>query len=126
MNVSHACAPRWTAQAPAAPGLPTGDELADRLLDPRRRAALDRPYVRTGTRVRAVGRQGLLKHEAIGSDERTRHPFRLLVEDAAGSTSSTPTSCSTARGPTATPTRWATAASPPRARPRTRRASTAG
>src|SRR3712207_6938780 len=33
------------------------------------------------SRVAAVGREGLLKHEAIGTPERTTRPFRLLVQE---------------------------------------------
>jgi Pyridine nucleotide-disulphide oxidoreductase len=62
---------------------PTGHELAG-VLD--RVATLPEiaPHVRSGTRVLAIGREGLLKHEEIASAERGRRPFRLLVADAAG------------------------------------------
>jgi hypothetical protein len=40
--------------------------------------------VRLGTRVHAVAREGLLKHEAIGTPERGARRFRLLVSDRAG------------------------------------------
>ena len=40
--------------------------------------------IRLGTRVLAIGREGLLKHEAIGSEERAARPFRLLLADADG------------------------------------------
>ena len=84
MNVSPRVHAALGADAPAGDALPTGEELAARVLD--RVAALPAvaPHVRTGVRVRGVGRQGLLKHEAIGSAERTRHPFRLLLEDDGG------------------------------------------
>src|SRR5215211_1444842 len=68
--------------APAGGALPTGDELVDRVYEPVAAALGDR--VRTGTRVRAVAREGLLKHEEIGSDERSRRPFRLLVSGPDG------------------------------------------
>ncbi len=62
---------------------PTGHELAD-VLD--RVAALPdiAPHVRFGTRVVAIGREGLLKHEEISTPERGRHPFRLLLADSSG------------------------------------------
>ncbi|HEX6201003.1 MAG TPA: flavoprotein, partial [Thermoanaerobaculia bacterium] len=58
---------------------PTGRELAETLLD--RVAALPRvePHLRLGTRVVAVGREGLVKNEEISTPERARRPFRLLV-----------------------------------------------
>lgn len=71
------------AEIPADGECPTGAELAD-LLD--RAAALPEiaPHVRFGTRVVAIGRQGLLKHEEIATAERGRRPFRLLLADASG------------------------------------------
>jgi cation diffusion facilitator CzcD-associated flavoprotein CzcO len=84
MNVSERARAALGDAAPAGDALPTGHELADRVLDPVAALPAVAPHVRTGTRVRAIGRQGLLKHEAIGSPERTRHPFRLLVDDGAG------------------------------------------
>jgi hypothetical protein len=58
---------------------PTGRELAETLLD--RVAALPAvaPHLRLGTRVLAVGREGLLKNEEISTPERAGRPFRLLV-----------------------------------------------
>ncbi len=84
LNVSERARAALGADAPAGDALPTGHELADRVLDPLAALPEVSPHVRTGTEVRAIGRQGLLKHEEIGSAERTRHPFRLLVADAAG------------------------------------------
>lgn len=58
---------------------PTGRELAETLLD--RVAALPQvePRLRLGTRVVAVGREGLVKNEEISTPERAGRPFRLLV-----------------------------------------------
>lgn len=69
--------------APAGAECPTGHELAG-VLD--RAVALPdiAPHVRFGTRVVAIGREGLLKHEEIATPERGRHPFRLLVTDPSG------------------------------------------
>ena len=63
---------------------PTGSELAERLYD--RVAALPQvaPRVRLGTRVMAVGREGLLKHEEIATAERGRRPFLLLLAERDG------------------------------------------
>ncbi|HEX7181715.1 MAG TPA: FAD-dependent oxidoreductase [Thermoanaerobaculia bacterium] len=71
-------------EAPDGAECPTGRELADRLLA--RIAALPAvaPNLRLGARVRAIGREGLLKHEEIATAERGRRPFRLLVSDASG------------------------------------------
>lgn len=55
---------------------PTGAELVERYLAPLA-ATLD---VRTGHRVRAIGRQRLRKGDALGSASRADEPFRLVVE----------------------------------------------
>ena len=76
MNVS----PRMRAAVPDAPSsdvLPTGAELADELLEPV--AAQLAGRIRLRTRVLAIGREGLLKHEAIGDPRRAARPFRLLL-----------------------------------------------
>jgi hypothetical protein len=70
--------------APEGAGLPTGAELADRLLAPLARLPALRGRLQLGTRVVAVGRDGLLKHEAIGAPERGRRRFRLLVQGRDG------------------------------------------
>ena len=80
MNVSPAARAALGEAAPDGPGLPTGAELADDLLDPL--AAGLGARLRTGADVVAVGREGLLKHEGIGSPARARRQFRLLVRDA--------------------------------------------
>ena len=85
MNVSARARAALGDEAPDGDALPTGDELADRVLEPVAALPQVAPHVRTGTRVLAVGRQGLLKHEAIGdSAGRTSRPFRLLVADDEG------------------------------------------
>ncbi len=74
------------AGAAAANGAacPTGNDLADQLYD--RVAALPAiaPRLRLATRVLAVGREGLLKHEEIATAGRARQPFRLLLAAADG------------------------------------------
>lgn len=65
-------------------GCPTGDELVARVFEPLAALPAIAPHLRLGTRVLAVGREGLLKHEEIGTGERARRPFRLLVTDAGG------------------------------------------
>jgi thioredoxin reductase len=84
MNVS----PRMRAALPPAPGgdaLPSGAELACELLEPVAALPALRDRIRLNTRVLAVGREGLLKHEAIGAARRAARPFRLLVERPDGS-----------------------------------------
>src|SRR5215212_4748752 len=82
MNVSDRARRVLGEEAPAGRDLTTGEELADRVVEPLARSFGDR--VRTGTRVRGIAREGLLKHEEISSDERGRRPFRLLLEDPRG------------------------------------------
>ena len=79
MNVSE----RMRAAVPGAPAtdaLPTGAELAARLLEPAAATPRLAGRIRLGTRVLAVGREGLLKHEAIGDPRRAQRPFRLLLK----------------------------------------------
>jgi cation diffusion facilitator CzcD-associated flavoprotein CzcO len=82
MNVSERARAALGEAAPAGSELPTGHELADGLLEPL--AARLHGRIRLGTRVLAVGREGLLKHEAIGSEERAARPFRLLLSPPGG------------------------------------------
>jgi NADPH-dependent 2,4-dienoyl-CoA reductase/sulfur reductase-like enzyme len=82
MNVSDRARAVLGDAAPGGSELPTGHELADGLLEPLA-ARLD-GRIRLGTRVLAVGREGLLKHEAIGSEERAARPFRLLLASPGG------------------------------------------
>lgn len=78
MNVS----PRMRAALPSAPSgaaLPTGAQLADELLEPIAMLPALRDRIRLGTGVLAVGREGLLKHEALDDPRRAAAPLRLLV-----------------------------------------------
>jgi thioredoxin reductase len=71
-------------EVPGGTGCPTGAELADRLFAPLAALPSLAPHLKLGTRVLAVGREGLLKHEEIATAERGRRPFRLLLSDASG------------------------------------------
>jgi pyridine nucleotide-disulfide oxidoreductase len=71
-------------EVPDGSGWPTGDELAERLLEPLAALPEMAPNLRLGTRVLSVGREGLLKHEEIATAERGRRPFRLLLSDDSG------------------------------------------
>ena len=63
---------------------PTGHELAERLFEPLAGLPEIAPNLRLGTRVLAIGREGLLKHEEIATAERGRRPFRILLADGTG------------------------------------------
>jgi hypothetical protein len=87
MNVS----PRMRRHLEAAgrpvingPECPTGNELADLLLAPLAELPSIASSLKTGTRVLDIGRQGLLKHEQIGTPKRSSQPFRLVVRDQSG------------------------------------------
>jgi hypothetical protein len=71
-------------EAPAGAECPTGRELADHLFAPLAALEAIAPSLRLGTRVLAVGREGLLKHEEISTPARARRPFRLLVSGPGG------------------------------------------
>jgi len=73
---------RWTSPDPDA--YPTGGELVESLLEPVAELPGLRENLRTGARVVAVSRRGLLKSDAIGSPLRARPPFRILVELSSG------------------------------------------
>lgn len=72
------------AGVPSGDTCPTGDELVDRVLTPVAALPEIAPYLRLSTRVIAVGRSRLLKHESIGTTERAERPFRLVLRDASG------------------------------------------
>jgi len=67
-------------EVPSGDDCPTGRELIERVLAPVAALPSVAPHLRYASRVVAVGRRGLLKHEEIGSDERAARSFRLLVE----------------------------------------------
>ena len=84
MNVS----PRMRAAVPEAPSsdaMPSGAQLADDLLEPAAATEQLAGRIRLSTRVLAVGREGLLKHEAVGDPRRAARPFRLLLVQPDGS-----------------------------------------
>src|SRR3954451_11869489 len=68
--------------APEGAECPTGRELAERLLAPLAALPSIAPNLRLGTRVLAIGREGLLKHQEIATPARGRRPFRLLLTGA--------------------------------------------
>ncbi len=87
MNVSPRMRAALEAAGVAVPGgdaCPTGEQLAEGLLDPLAALPSIAPNLRLSSRVMAVGREGLLKHEEISTPARAARPFRLLVEDGEG------------------------------------------
>lgn len=66
---------------PSGDDLPTGGMLVERLLEPLAALPWIAPRLRTGVRVRSVGREGLLKSDEIGTGGRAGRPFRLLLRD---------------------------------------------
>jgi hypothetical protein len=72
---------RRHVETPTGSECPTGQELAERLLDPIATLRGVAPNLRLGTRVLSLGREGLLKHEEIANAERGRRPFRILLSD---------------------------------------------
>ena len=88
MNVSprmEAWAGRAGVVLPDDPAAcPTGDEYLARVVSPLWKRAFPADRLHLGTRVIGVGREGLLKDEEIGSQERARHRFRILLRDRAG------------------------------------------
>lgn len=83
MNVSARMLAHLRAAGVPPPGpaehCPTGAEFAEQLLRPLAELPELAATIRSHTRVLAVARQGLLKHEAIGSTQRGSQPFRLLL-----------------------------------------------
>ncbi|HUO86357.1 MAG TPA: hypothetical protein VM617_03130, partial [Thermoanaerobaculia bacterium] len=71
-------------EVPEGTSCPTGRELVDRLLAPLAALSPVAPRLILGTRVLAVGREGLTKHREIANEVRASRPFRLLLSDAEG------------------------------------------
>ncbi len=88
MNVSprmRSWADRSGLSAPAdSAACPTGAEYLRLLVDPLWERAFPPDRLHLGTRVIAVGREGVLKNEEIGSPERARRSFRILLSERAG------------------------------------------
>ncbi|MEU3143064.1 hypothetical protein [Streptomyces sp. NPDC006999] len=83
LNVSH----RMRTHLPNAPqgrDCPTGAELANRLLGPVAALPALEGCIRLRTRVSAIARTGLLKHEHIGTGLRAAVPFTLLLDTPEG------------------------------------------
>jgi cation diffusion facilitator CzcD-associated flavoprotein CzcO len=70
--------------APDGDACPTGEELRREVLAPLAAGAPLASRLRLGCRVKAIGREHLLKHEEIGSAARAARRFRLLLDTASG------------------------------------------
>jgi hypothetical protein len=83
MNISERMARHLRAagfQPPeAADHCPTGAELVDKLLAPLARLPEIAGNLVCGARVLGIGREGLLKHEEIGTPGRAARPFRIVL-----------------------------------------------
>ncbi|MGH3781292.1 MAG: hypothetical protein ACRDRO_11880 [Pseudonocardiaceae bacterium] len=88
MNVSTRMLAHLHAAGITPPGpaeyCPTGSEFAERLLRPLAQLPGLAATIRSSTRVLAIAREGLLKHEEIGTPQRGSHPFRLLLSGPDG------------------------------------------
>ncbi|MGW0825384.1 NAD(P)-binding domain-containing protein [Streptomyces sp. NPDC002845] len=83
LNVSHRMRAHLTG-VPQDSVCPTGTELVARLLRPVAELPALEGRIRYGTRVTAIARTGLLKHEQIGTTARASAPFTLLLDTADG------------------------------------------
>lgn len=93
MNVSERMARHLRAAGRRPPEgddeCPTGSQLVADLLEPLASLPEVAGRIHFGSRVLNVGREGLLKHQEIGSEERAARPFRILVRRGDGSTGTT-------------------------------------
>jgi thioredoxin reductase len=71
-------------QRPDPDECPTGNELAERYLEPLARLTALRERIHTGAQVVHVSRAGTRQNELLGKPERATRPFRLLVRDRGG------------------------------------------
>lgn len=87
LNVSPRMRSRLEADGTEVPDgdeCPTGQELVDRVLEPVARLPEVASSLSTGCRIVEVGREGMVKDDAIGRPERGHRPFRLLLEEDGG------------------------------------------
>jgi thioredoxin reductase len=84
MNVSPRARTLLGSAAPAAEDLLTGEEMAERVLEPLARTAALAGRIRTGHAVTAIGRARMTRRELPGHPLRAERPFRILVDTARG------------------------------------------
>lgn len=69
---------------PQGDDFPTGGEMVEHVFAPLGRLPRIAEHLRLATRVEAISKEGLLKHEEIGTGRRAEHPFRLLLSNGKG------------------------------------------
>lgn len=84
LNVSPRMRRHLGPAAPSGTACPTGADLVRHLLHPVAALPALRDRIRYGTRVAAVARKGLLKHEQIGTPARAAAAFTLLLDTPTG------------------------------------------
>ncbi|MGH3491994.1 MAG: hypothetical protein ACRDRL_14415, partial [Sciscionella sp.] len=84
MNVSPRMRALLGERAPEGEHCPTGAELVTQLLEPLCELPELGGRIRYGERVVALSREGLLKHEEIGSAARGALPLRVLLDGPGG------------------------------------------
>jgi pyridine nucleotide-disulfide oxidoreductase len=84
MNVSDRAKALLGGSAPAADELLTGEEMAERVLEPLARTPLLAGRIRTGHAVTAIGRARMTRRDLPGHPLRGERPFRILVETPRG------------------------------------------
>jgi len=84
MNVSARARHLLGDSAPAADELLTGEEMAERVLEPLARTPLLARRIRTGNAVTAIGRARMTRRDLPGHPLRGERPFRILVETSRG------------------------------------------
>lgn len=81
-SVRRLAASGWTA--PETNALPSGNELAERYLQPLSHLPEMKSRIHSHSRVVQISRRGLVKDDALDARTRAEHPFRLLVRDQGG------------------------------------------
>jgi len=84
MNASPRAKALLGSSAPAPDELLTGEEMADRVLEPLSSAPPLAACIRTGHRVTAIGRARMTRRDLPGHPLRAERPFRILAETAGG------------------------------------------
>ena len=84
MNVSARARALLGAAAPSPDALLTGQEMAERVLEPLAATPLLSGCIRTGHTVTAIGRARMTRRDMPGHPLRGERPFRILVETARG------------------------------------------
>ena len=69
---------------PSGERCPSGFDLISKVLEPLATLPKILPHLQLESRILAIGREGLLKHEEIGTAARGHRPFRLLLSDPDG------------------------------------------